>query len=262
LPIEQSVAAGLGALGGAVIGSFLATLVIRWPQGRSIAHGRSACDICHRTVAMIDLMPLLSWLLLRGRCRHCGSAIDGLHPICELMAAVIGGVALYLSPDIFGLALALFGWLLLPLALLDLRHFWLPHSLSIALGITGLLLGGLAMRAIGLDLMFVDRLIGALVGFTSLWSIGAVYRLVRKREGLGGGDPPMFGAIGAWIGWLPLPFLLLFAAVAGLAIALLRALLDRNRPSSRAAIRLPLGTLLALALAIALAFVTMVSGSA
>ncbi len=232
-----------GALAGAIIGSFLGTLVLRWPQGRSIASGRSACDGCARTLSARDLLPLFSWLAMRGRCRTCGVSIDPLHPLTEALAAIIGATALWLSPDLSGLALALFGWLLLPLTLLDARHFWLPHRLSWLLVAAGLALGGLAMAAAGLAVPLVDRATGAATGFGALWLIGFIYRTLRGRDGLGGGDPPMLAGIGAWLGWSALPFVLLLAAAAGLGIALVRRLGGEQTE----AMRLPLGTLMALA---------------
>lgn len=244
LTLDPALAAVCGAIAGAIIGSFLATLVVRWPQERSVAQGRSTCDGCARTLGALDLVPLLSWLAMRGRCRSCGAAIDPVHPLTEAIAALIGSVALYLSPGLSGVALALLGWLLLPLAMLDARHFWLPHRLSWILTLTGLALGGLAMRGIGLDVSAIDRAIGAAAGFAGLWLIAAVYRRVRGRDGLGGGDAPMLAGIGAWIGWTALPFVLFFAAIAGLGIALLR----RANGERTAEMRLPLGTLLALAL--------------
>lgn len=220
---------------------------MRAGEGRPVT-GRSACDGCGRTLAPWELVPLLSWLSQAGRCRHCRQRIDPLHPLTEVLAAIIGGFCLWTAPDAGGVALTLFGLLLLTLALFDARHFWLPHRLSAATGLTGLINGGWAMAALGLDVTLSDRLIGGVAGFGMLWLIGETYRRVRGRQGLGGGDAPMFGAIGAWLGWAALPILLLFAALAGLAVAAVRL----ARPGSQASgnwhtMRLPLGTLLALA---------------
>src|SRR3546814_6883087 len=83
-----------GAVAGAIIGSFLATLILRWPQGRSVVHGRSACDGCGLTLGGLELVPLFSALAQRGRCRACGAAIDPLHWRMEAGCALIGAVAL------------------------------------------------------------------------------------------------------------------------------------------------------------------------
>lgn len=216
-------AAGGFALG-AIAGSFLATLAVRWPQGRDLG-GRSCCDTCGRMLGGWELVPLVSALAQRGRCRGCGAAIAADHAAIEWAAAAIGAAAFGLAPGIAGAGWALFGWLLLTLAALDARHFWLPDRLTLTLGAAGLLVGGLAT-----GVALVDRVIGAAAGFASLWAIGAGYRRLRGREGLGGGDPKLLAAIGAWLGWLALPFVLLAASLLGLGAALLGGDLRRDRP--------------------------------
>lgn len=208
-----------GALLGLLIGSYLATLTLRWPQGRTASTGRSACDGCARALAWYELVPLLSFAALRGRCRSCHARIARRHPIIEIAAAVIGAASLWMHPGVAGLLGAIFGWTLLTLAILDAEHFWLPDALTLPLLAAGLMLGFVA------DPSVVDRLIGAAAGFASLAGIGLAYRRIRGRRGLGGGDPKLFGAIGAWLGWQLLPFVLLLAALLGLisvAISLLR----------------------------------------
>lgn len=228
-----------GALLGAIIGSFLATLVIRWPLGLSVASGRSHCDTCHRSLSVSELIPLVSFALQKGRCRGCGAAINPRHTYVELGCAAIGAVALAVSPNIAGLAGAAFGWTLLALAMLDAEHFWLPDLLVLPLGIVGLAVG-----AAGIGLSLNDRIIGALAGFLSLETIRITYRLTRGREGLGGGDPKLLGAIGAWLGWQVLPFVVLGAAGLGLLWVLSKMV---RRQIVTATDRIPLGTLLAVA---------------
>lgn len=230
----------LGGAGlGAVIGSFLATAALRWPAGRSVADGRSRCDGCGRTLGPVDLIPIVGFLLRRGRCATCHAAIDRRHLLIELAAAGIGAVALAAAPGLTGLCGAGFGWLLLLLGVLDIEHFWLPDRLTYPLA-----LGGIAAGSAGVPPWPNDRLIGLAAGFLSLFLIGLAYRLLRRREGLGGGDPKLFGAIGAWIGWGALPMVLLLAAAIGLA-AVLGARL--RGAAIGPTTRLPLGALLATA---------------
>lgn len=228
-----------GALLGAVAGSFLATLVLRWPAGRSIASGRSACDGCGRTLRAWELVPLLSVIALRGRCHRCGAAIDPLHGRVELAGAVIGMVALAIVPGWDGAAGALFGWMLLALAILDWRHHWLPDLLTLPLLLIGLLAG-----AAGIEPTIAARIGGVIAGYAALVSIAALYRWVRGRQGLGGGDPKLLAAIGAWLGWQDLPFVVLAAALIGLAGVAAAAIGGRKVSATD---RLPLGTLLAIA---------------
>jgi leader peptidase (prepilin peptidase)/N-methyltransferase len=245
--LSPTMAMIVGAVLGATFGSFIATWVVRAGDAKPVT-GRSACDACGRTLAVIDLVPLLSWAMQRGRCRTCKGRIDPLHPATEAMAALIGGWSLWLAPDQGGAALMLLGLMLLTLALFDARYLWLPHWLSAATALAGILLGGIAMSAIGLTVPLTDRLIGCGIGFVLLWLIGVGYRVLRGRQGLGGGDAPMFAAIGAWTGWSILPVILLLAALAGIGVALARiagAGTDADRDWRL--MRLPLGTLLALA---------------
>ena len=118
----------LGLLG-AVLGSFIATLVIRWPEGRSVLKGRSHCDACDVALGPRDLVPLLSAALARGRCRSCAAVIDPRHWQIELAALGIGVLSGLAVPGYAGLAGAIFGWLLLALAALDIAEFWLPDRI-------------------------------------------------------------------------------------------------------------------------------------
>ena len=228
----------LGLLLGAVIGSFLAAIVVRWPQGRSVLRGRSQCDHCGRTLAAVDLVPLVSHIIARGRCRYCGAPIDTRHFAIEATTALIGVLAFSVYPFPVAPVTFLFGCWLLLLAILDLEHQWLPDRLTLPL-----IPAGLAVGWIGIGPALGDRAIGAVAGFAVLAGIALAYRRLRGREGLGGGDPKLLAAIGAWLGWRQLPLVLLGAGLVGLAVILLM----RARGKSVAATdRLPLGTLMAL----------------
>lgn len=230
--------AGLGLLG-AIFGSFIATLAIRWPQGRSVSRGRSACDGCGTVLRPHELVPLASYALQRGRCRSCGGRIAPGHFLVELLGLSGGVVAGVAAPGVEGVAGAVFGWLLLTLAALDLAAFWLPNLVTGALAVTGLL-GAVA----GLEPPLSDRLIGGAAGFGTLWLVAEGYRRARGRVGLGGGDPKLFGGIGLWLGWHALPGVLLIACLIGLAVVLVLRL--RGRPM-RGSDALPFGVLLAAA---------------
>lgn len=232
----EPVAALIGGLAGAILGSFLATLILRWPQGRSVMRGRSACDGCGRTLGARDLIPLFSAMMQRGRCRSCGAAIDPLHGRVEAGCAVIGALALGAMPNLGGIGWAVFGWLLLTLAVLDWRHFWLPDALTLPLAFLGFTIGLWAT-----DVALVDRAIGAAAGYGALLAIALGYRAVRGRDGLGLGDAKLLGALGAWMGWQALPFILLIASVTGLLVMLMTG------RAKEAGARVPLGMFLALA---------------
>ncbi len=228
--------AALGALLGLIIGSFLAVLTGRWPAGQAIT-GRSRCDACGVQLRALELVPVLSFLVLRGRCRHCGAAIDRRHPAIELAGAAVGAVLLWRYPLLPGLAAAIAGWWLLALIVLDAEHQWLPDALTLPLIPAGLALG----EVIGFAPL-ADRALAALLGFGTLAALRAGYRWRTGREGMGGGDPKLMAGIGALLGWIPLPFILTGAALLGLGLAGL----DRARGRAiTATTALPLGALLA-----------------
>lgn len=211
LPFGAGVA--FAGLIGLVLGSFIATLVLRWPAGRSVL-GRSRCDGCAAPLRAWELVPLLSHLVARGRCRRCGLRIDPFHFRVELGSGLIGIMALTLMPGTTGWIWALFGWLLLPLALLDARHYWLPDRLSAALAVAGLLLAGPLLAT-----SLLDRWIAAVCGGLVLALLAWTYRRLRGGEGMGGGDPKLVAAIGCWIGWQALPLMLLLASLGGIVWA-------------------------------------------
>ena len=229
----------LGLIFGAVVGSFLATLLIRWPQGRSAIAGRSTCDSCGAKLRALHLVPVLSYAALHGKCRRCGGRIDQRHLAVELAAATVGVVALIAHPLPLAVATMLLGLWLLLLAALDVDHHWLPDRLTLPLVPLGL-----AAAWAGLGPPLIDRAAGAVVGFATLELIRLAYRRLRGREGMGGGDPKLFAAIGAWVGALNLPFILVGAGLLGLCAALLMQVRGRKVTATT---RLPLGALMAVA---------------
>jgi leader peptidase (prepilin peptidase) / N-methyltransferase len=229
----------LGFVLGAIAGSFLAAILFRWPSGRSVVRGRSRCDSCGESLGARDLVPILSYFLVRGRCRKCGVAIDRKHLAAEAGAALIGLTAIAAHPLYIAIFTALFGWWLFLLAALDVEHHWLPDRLTLPL-----IPAGLAVGWLGIGPPLEPRLIGAVAGFASLALIAWAYRRLRGRQGLGGGDPKLFAAIGAWLGWGQLPFVMLGAGLVGLGAILVMRLRGAKVAATD---RLPLGALLALA---------------
>lgn len=223
---------------GAILGSFLATVALRWPAGRSALAGRSACDGCGRVLRAGDLVPLASAAWLRGRARCCGAAIDPTHWRVEAGAVIVGIAAGLVLPGPPAVVVAAFGWLLLLIAALDATELWIPDALTAGLAISGLLAASLLPPPVA------DRMIGGAAGFGALWAIGAGYRHVRGRDGLGGADPKLFGGIGLWLGWRMLPPVLLLAAMIGLGVVLWRMATGRTVAADDA---LPFGAYLALA---------------
>ena len=217
----------LAALTGLIVGSFVNLVSTRLPKGESIAWDRSRADCCGTVLSARELVPVFSWLAQRGRCVHCGAKVTARHPVVELAGAGIGVWAALVSPTLTaGILTAILGWQLLLIALVDADELWLPDRLTLPLLASGLI----AATALP-DRTLVDALLGTVFGFASLWLVARTYRQLRARDGLGGGDPILFGAVGAWVGWIGLPSVLLWACAAGLSWVAARAL--ARRPLAR-----------------------------
>jgi len=228
----------LGAAG-LVVGSFLGLVSVRLPQDEDVVFGRSCCRACHRVLSWPDLVPVASFVRTWGRCRTCGDRIPSRYPLLELAGGGVGAWAAVASPTVpEAMLAALLGWQLLLIAMIDFDHHWLPDRLTLPLLATGLTAAAVLDR-----LSMRDALLGAVIGFVALWSFAFAYRRLRGRLGLGGGDPILFAAIGAWIGWYSLPVVLLVASLSGLSLVVARWMLG-NRPATDD--RLPFGVFLAL----------------
>ncbi|WP_225207257.1 prepilin peptidase [Novosphingobium huizhouense] len=241
--LPLALLASAGGLG-AIVGSFLGATLERLPAGRSVVSGRSACDSCGKALGVTELVPLVSWLAQRGRCRACDAPIGWWQFAAELGAALVGVGAVVLASPGAVLAAMVFGWQLLLLALLDARHLWLPRVLTGLLAATGLALAAARSFAASDPLPLAMALLGGALGFGLLWLVAQGYRRTRGREGMGGGDPPLLGAIGLWLGPQGVIHTILGGSLVGLVAVL--ALLLAGRKLSGDSV-LPLGTCLALA---------------
>ena len=183
-------------------------------------------------------MPVASYLLLKGKCRHCGHSIGALPILIELAAALIGALPLLLIPVSPAVAASLFGWLLLPLVVLDHRHFWLPNRLVLLLAVMGFLVGPMLAPGIAV----ADRVGGVAVGFLSLEIVRHAYKKFRQVDGMGAGDPKLFGALGVWLGWQALPIILLGASAIGLIFIVMT-----GRMESQSRTAFPFGSYLGVA---------------
>lgn len=228
----------LAAVLGLIWGSFVAALCSRWPRGERVSDGRSYCDNCRTKLAAKDLVPVLSYLWLKGRCRYCTKSIGVGALYTELASAAIGLITISMHTHGQAVSAAIFGWLLLPLFILDHDKLWLPNRLVLILALFGLLLGPLLKP----DILWTDRALGGLFGYVSLEAIRQIFQRLRNAEGMGGGDPKLFAAIGIWLGWQALPFVLLISCLFGFAFILLRQVRkQRIQP------QLPFGAFLCLA---------------
>jgi leader peptidase (prepilin peptidase)/N-methyltransferase len=205
------------------VGSFLALVAVRLPAGRPVAAGRSACPHCGRTLAILDLIPIASWLALGGRCRSCRAAIDPLHPAVEGAAVAVAAWSLAAAPGWVAWVGCGLGWALLVLAAIDWRAHVLPDEITLPL-----VAGGLVVAALAWPDELVDRLIGATAGFAAFAAVAWTYWRLRGRRGLGLGDAKLTAAAGAWVSWTGLPSVVTIAAVAALAVVAARRAAGRK----------------------------------
>lgn len=220
-----------------IIGSFLGVLIRRLPEDRPVVAARSACEHCHHALGPVDLVPIGSYLLQRGRCRYCGVRIDPFHCWIELAALVPALWAVGLDDGVRLWADCALGWTLLALSWIDWRHMILPDVLTLPLVLAGLSVALLLEP----DAIF-DHAIGAAAGYLLFRGVALAYRRWRGRDGLGEGDAKLLAAAGAWVTWLGLPEIMLVAALTGLAAALAIRLGGRKIEAQTA---LPFGPCLA-----------------
>ncbi|MDY6829471.1 MAG: A24 family peptidase [Pseudomonadota bacterium] len=206
----------------------------------------SHCPDCHAPVRAWQNIPVLSYLLLRGRCACCGTAISKRYPAIELTAASLGLATAVALPgaNLWVIAWALvFSWCLLTLSVIDLDHQLLPDNITLPLLWLGLGLNQFEVFA-ALD----DAVWGAVAGYGSLWLFYWAFKLVTGKEGMGHGDFKLLGAVGAWLGWQALPLVVILSSLIGAATGVgLIALRGRARSAP-----IPFGPFLAAAAWVAL----------
>jgi leader peptidase (prepilin peptidase)/N-methyltransferase len=197
---------------GLMVGSFANVCVYRIPRGESIAFPGSHCPNCNHDIAWYDNMPLLSWLFLKGKCRHCHTGISARYPFLELLMAVSWawlawhfGAAPVLLQSIVLISLL---WIL---TLIDLETGLLPNALTLP----GIVLGLLFAWWQG---YFTDALIGAVVGYAAFWLVAHIFLWVTGKEGMGYGDFKLLAMLGAFMGWQALPFIIFFSSFVGAVI--------------------------------------------
>lgn len=250
------------ALLGLIIGSFLNVVIFRLPvmlknewaaqcnelQGSespedsapyNLRVPRSHCLSCGHKISAVENIPVISYLFLRGRCKHCKTPISPRYPSIELLTAVLSGVVAWK----FGFAWQTFyalllTWSLISLSFIDIDHQLLPDDITLPVLWIGL---GLSIFGIFTDMQ--SALIGAMAGYLSLWSVYKLFKLLTGKEGMGYGDFKLLALFGAWLGWQALPMIILLSSLVGTVIGLSMILLlgrDRQLP-------IPFGPYLAIA---------------
>jgi leader peptidase (prepilin peptidase) / N-methyltransferase len=193
----------------------------------------SHCPVCKQPVRPWQNIPVLSYLLLRGRCANCKSAIHWRYPVVELVTALLSAlVAWKFGYGWSALAALFFTWSLISAAVIDMDHQLLPDNITLPLLWLGLLL---SVTPYGTGISVSDAVIGAAAGYLSLWAIYQVFKQLTGREGMGFGDFKLLAAVGAWLGWQQLLTVIILSSMAGAIIGIAMALIagrDKNIPMS------------------------------
>jgi len=192
---------------------------------------RSRCTACHTQIRAWQNIPVISWLLLRGKCAACGAPISPRYPVIELLTGLLSALMIWhFGADPAGAAALFLLWSLIALTVIDIDHQLLPDAVTYILLWAGLLLSIVA-PTLGLPLPdLTSSVIGAAAGYLSLWSIYWLFRLATGKEGMGYGDFKLLAALGAWVGYQQLPVVILLSAAVGAVVGIgMIALLGRDR---------------------------------
>ncbi len=229
----------IGGLFGAILGSFLNVCILRLPAELSVVRPGSRCPKCGYVLRWYDNIPVVSWLLLRGKCRGCRASISIQYPLVELAVALVwAGFTWQLGPSLELFRGATFFTLLLGIAMTDAREYIIPDEFSLgglAVGLLFALPGG--YRPVG------DALLGAAAGFALLYVVAVGGKAVFKEEAMGGGDIKMMAMVGAFTGWTGVLLTIFLGSLLGTMIFVPLALIGKKK-------LVPFGVFLALGAAV------------
>ena len=186
------------------------------PERYNLVVPRSACPHCGHQITALENIPVISWLVLRGKCSSCKAPISARYPAIEALSALLSaGLVWHFGFGWAGMAALVFGWLLIAMTFIDLDTQLLPDDLTFPL-----LWLGLLVNVKGLFVPLQDAVLGAAAGYMALWTVYWVFKLVRGKEGMGYGDFKLLAALGAWMGWQMLPAIILLSSVVGALVGI------------------------------------------
>lgn len=239
----------LATLFGLIVGSFLNVVIHRLPKMMerewrqecadsfpeyqitppsgvyNLSVPRSTCPKCETQLRVIDNIPVLSWLLLKGKCHHCSHPISIRYPLVELLTGALCFLVAYqFSFSYFAIALLFFTFVLIAATFIDLDTMLLPDSLTLPLTWFGITLALLQISPVSLQ----DSVVGAIAGYLSLWSVYWLFKLVTGKEGMGYGDFKLLAALGAWLGWQYLPMIILLSSFVGVIFGIIQLRLKQQ----------------------------------
>jgi len=239
MPVESlgGLAAVAGLLG-LCVGSFLNVVIHRLPKmmeqdwhaqcadlrgetpstatALTLARPRSRCPSCGHQITALENIPIISYLLLRGRCSSCGTSISPRYPVVEAVTGLLSAYAVWhFGPTPQGAGALLLIWALIALTGIDFDTQLLPDSITLPL-----LWLGLAFNLAGTYVDLFSAVIGAMIGYLTLWSVFWLFKLATGKEGMGFGDFKLLAALGAWLGWQMLPAIILLSSIVGAVVGI------------------------------------------
>jgi leader peptidase (prepilin peptidase)/N-methyltransferase len=232
----------LSAAFGGIIGSFLNVCIYRLPLQKSVVWPASACPHCARELSWYENVPVISFLVLRGRCRTCATTIGWRYPIIEALTVVMFAAAWwYYGPGVLLASRLVLGCLLIVLFAIDLEHQLLPHKITVSGIVVGFVFN------LSVEPGRFSSLLGIVLGGGLLYGIGEAWSRLRHVDALGGGDPPMLAMVGAFLGWKMVILTLMLGSLLGSLIGVGLIVARRGSLASK----LPFGCFLALGAAAA-----------
>ena len=216
---------------GGLWGSFANVCIYRLPMDKGVVSGRSYCPKCKKQITWKDNIPILSYLLLSGKCRKCKKPISSQYALVEFLSILFFTIIYFL----YGITLTTLLLMILSLSFIiiffiDLKHFIIPNEITFSM----MALGFLKSFDPNLNSLFpnyINSLIGGLLGYGIIWSIIYFYKQVRKKEGMGLGDAKLFAVVGFWFGWLSIPFIIFLSSIIAL-LSVVPSLLKISRTMS------------------------------
>ena len=228
---------------GGLWGSFANVCIHRLPQNKGVVSGRSHCPKCKKEIVWQDNIPIISYLILKGKCRKCKRKISSQYPMVEMINILLFLIIYFL----FGISLTTILLMILSLSFLiiffiDLKHFIIPNSLTFSM----MILGFIKSFDPNLNSIFpnyINSLIGGLFGYGVIFSIIYFYKQIRKKEGMGLGDAKLLAVIGFWFGWIAIPFVLFLSSI----FALVFVIPDLIKKNKKMTSQIPFGPYIILA---------------
>jgi len=220
----------IAGLIGAILGSFANVCIFRMPRRKSVVWPRSRCPHCDHVLSPWENVPLMSFIVLRGRCRKCRGRISLQYPLVETASIALSLLAWWHFGEPLRY-LVYFCLLIVPLlivSVIDLKHYIIPDSITIPGIIVGFAVGVLLEGGLSYRMAALDSLLGILVGGGALYIVAIVYEKLKKQEGLGGGDVKLIAMLGAFFGWRASILVLLMSSLMGSVVGLVLIIILRK----------------------------------